>query len=160
MRKINILAFLLITLLMSTSCEEDNSKELIDYYNTKLKVAFDNTAKAKKLYKKVSIENYKDNETVLKAITKNILPSLEDTVDKLSIVKPVSNEIIRLNDEYIEILKKYISAYRLILHSVNNDVRKDMVRAYEILFQTDRKMKEWQVDLEKYAVSQGITIEK
>lgn len=66
-------------------------------------------------------DSFETTEEAVSSINDVILPNIDDSLDKLSDIKPETDEVKELKDTYVKMLKAYKEGYEKLLVACQND---------------------------------------
>ena len=101
--KKGLLAIVLPFILLLSGCFSDPVQDdLLNYVNKEMKQAGKLEAAAVSAYEGVSGANYKDDQTMYDALTKEVIPNYNEFIKELDSVKIETDELQEIHEIYIE----------------------------------------------------------
>lgn len=142
-----------------TACGQDDvTKELLQYINTDTRGVNENSKKlAEELGKWSSLT---DDQSAMTFIKNNILPVLNDSIDKLSRIDVKTPEVKKLRDMYMDSMKCYKEGFEILLQGAGNKSVDIVSRGNDKLKEANQKQNEYYEALKALAAQKNIVFNK
>lgn len=160
MKKIFIFTLMSILVMgFLTACGQDDvTKELLQYINTDTRGVNENSKKlAEELGKWISLA---DDQSAMAFIKNNILPVLNDSIDKLSKIDVKTPEVKNLRDMYMDSMKCYKEGFEILLQGAGNKSVDIVLRGNDKLKEANQKQNEYYEALKALAAQKNIVFNK
>lgn len=149
-----------ISFFLLIACGGDSvQKDLLNYVNEGIQPLASLESEAIDAYGSVSGENYESDSAMYYTMVETVIPKYEEFYSKLQAIKPTTEEVSKMHQEYIEGAADQLEAFRLIREAIEkqdidiiNTANTDLDKARDLLAL-------WRKDLEEKCKTHNIELE-
>ncbi|MDZ5471331.1 hypothetical protein SM124_06180 [Bacillus sp. 31A1R] len=134
--------------------------DLLNYINEEIQPLADLETKAMDAYDSVTGANYTDDQTTYNTIKDEVVPTYRDFIDKLEAIKPETEEVSKLHEQYIDAANMQHSAFIIILDALEKADTGLITEANDKLAEARKGIRSYQKDLEKLAEENNVEFEE
>lgn len=99
------------------------------------------------------------NEEIKDSINNVIMPNLDDTLDKLSKIKPETDEVKDIKAKYVKVIEAYKEGYTKMLEACDTDDEQTVTEATEKIDEGIKFLDEYNNALESLAKEKDMKVE-
>lgn len=110
-------------------------------------------------YNSVMGVNYTDDLTAYNEINDRTIPLCQELREEASKIKPTDSEISKIHSIYIKQTGKYLNAFALVIATVENQDRTQIVEANELILEADELGQDFKQALYKLADERGVVFD-
>lgn len=104
-------------------------------------------------------DSFETTDEAVSSINDVLLPNIDDSLDKLSEIKPETDEVKELKDTYVKMLKAYKEGYEKLLAACEADDETIATEATEKIEEALKLLDDYNAGLESLAEEKGMKIE-
>ena len=143
---------------MLTGCGSDPvADDFEQYMNTDMVDVNANYEKIKD--ESAKWENYETDDEYIDSIKNVIMPTIEDSFDKLSKIEPQTTEVKEIKDKYVKVMDAYKSGYEILLNGFENGDESSVEEASAKIDEGVELLNDYNSALEALAKEKGMTVE-
>ncbi|MCM3727176.1 hypothetical protein M3226_15965 [Neobacillus cucumis] len=157
--KKGLLAIVLPLILLLSGCFSDPVQDdLLNYVNKEMKQAGKLEAAAVSAYEGVSGANYKDDQTMYDALTKEVIPNYNEFIKELDTVKIETDELREIHEIYIEGADIQFKAFATIKQALEEQDPALVQEANDMLADAREHIRDYKSKLNKLAKDHDVKI--
>ena len=157
--KKGLLAIVLPFILLLSGCFSDPVQDdLLNYVNKEMKQAGKLEAAAVSAYEGVSGANYKDDQTMYDALTKEVIPNYNEFIKELDSVKIETDELQEIHEIYIEGADIQYKAFVIIKQALEEQDPALVQEANDMLADAREHIRNYKSKLNKLAKDHDVKI--
>ncbi|PGV55827.1 hypothetical protein [Bacillus sp. AFS037270] len=157
--KKGLLAIVLPFILLVSGCFSDPVQDdLLNYVNKEMKQAGKLEAAAVSSYEGVSGANYKDDQTMYDALTKEVIPNYNEFIKELDSVKIETDELQGIHEIYIEGADIQYKAFVTIKQALEEQDPALVQEANDMLADAREHIRDYKSKLNKLAKDHDVKI--
>ncbi|PFN99433.1 hypothetical protein COJ85_19805 [Bacillus sp. AFS076308] len=157
--KKGLLAIVLPFILLVSGCFSDPVQDdLLNYVNKEMKQAGKLEAAAVSAYEGVSGANYKDDQTMYDALTKEVIPNYNEFIKELDSVKIETDELQGIHEIYIEGADIQYKAFVTIKQALEEQDPALVQEANDMLADAREHIRDYKSKLNKLAKDHDVKI--
>lgn len=157
--KKGLLAIVLPFILLVSGCFSDPVQDdLLNYVNKEMKQAGKLEAAAVSAYEGVSGANYKDDQTMYDALTKEVIPNYNEFIKELDSVKIETDELQEIHEIYIEGADIQYKAFVTIKQALEEQDPALVQEANDMLADAREHIRDYKSKLNKLAKDHDVKI--
>ncbi|WP_160724300.1 hypothetical protein [Bacillus sp. USDA818B3_A] len=146
-------------LLLLSGCFNDPVQDdLMNYVNKEIKQAGKLEAAAVSAYEGVAGANYKDDQTMYDALTKEVIPNYNEFIQELDSVKIETDELREIHEIYIEGADIQYKAFVTIKQAIEEQDPALIQEANDMLADARERIQDYKSKLNKLAKEHNVKI--
>jgi hypothetical protein len=156
---VSIFIVLALVVAMLAACGSDPIKDdLKTYFNDQLPAIRAMSDNATNAYNAVEGDNYTDDVTVLAALNDSIVSDSSDALAAAQELAPATEEVAALNDQFVEVLTAYNTAYTMLQDALTNEDAAEVTEAATAFADAETMNTEFVTALNTLAEDHGLTV--
>ncbi|MFS0862108.1 hypothetical protein [Fredinandcohnia sp. 179-A 10B2 NHS] len=155
-----LLGILSVLFVLLVGCSDPVQEEFLTYINDDMSALAELEMQAVSAYDSVTGANYTDDYTVYMALTEEIVPQYLLFIDGLEAIKPESEEIRSLHEQYIEAANIQHGAFTKLIFAIENQDAGEINEVNEMLATARKMMRDYEYEINKLAEEYDVEITK
>lgn len=145
--------------LLVIACGNPVQEDLINYINVEMDKVADLESTAIEAYASVSGENYQSDSLMYVVISETVVPNYEEFYNTLAGIKPTTDEVATLHQEYVQAAADQLEAFKLILEAIEKQDASIIDQANEDLDEARALLRLWRTDLDSACAKHNVVFE-
>jgi hypothetical protein len=141
------------------ACSDPVQKDLINYYNNELPKVSPMESEAMEAYSSVAGANYQNDSVMYYALKDTIIPKYSEFYDKLTAIKPATEDVQKMHGEYIEAAKDQLEAFKLIIEAIDKQDEEVVKVANGDFEKAKIALDEWKAEFEAIRKKHNVVME-
>ena len=162
MKSLKIVSGLIVLILASTmlaACGSDPvTDDLKSYINDKVPAVQTLESKAGDAFNASVGDNYKDDATLLAALTDAVIPASDDALTAAKKIAPATKEVTALKDQYVTTLTTYNNGYKTLQEALVNGSASKADEASALFATAEKQKEDYMAAITALGKDHGVTI--